>query len=168
MRLNPLDIYNKEFKKGFRVWSYNPEEVDEFIEQLSSDYEKLFNEVVRLRKENKGLQEELQRYKEQEEELRSSLLSAQRTYAQVKEEAEREGQAIIQEARQKAEELIQQGTKKIQERFGQYKRLQEMEELFRIRFRTLLESQLKDLNQLEEEIAENEESDDDEEQPQGT
>ena len=38
--LTPLDIHNKEFKRGFR--GYNEEEVDEFLDRVIKDYEQLY------------------------------------------------------------------------------------------------------------------------------
>ena len=40
--LTPMDIHNKEFKKGFR--GYAEEDVDTFMESLATDYEKVYRE----------------------------------------------------------------------------------------------------------------------------
>ena len=40
--LTPLDIHNKEFKRSFR--GYNEDEIDDFLDQVVNDYEKLFRE----------------------------------------------------------------------------------------------------------------------------
>ena len=42
MKLTPVDITNKEFRKMLR--GYDPEEVDEFLDQIVEDYEELFKE----------------------------------------------------------------------------------------------------------------------------
>ena len=45
--LTPMDIHNKEFKKGFR--GYSEEDVDAFMEELASDYEKVYREYCELK-----------------------------------------------------------------------------------------------------------------------
>lgn len=40
MKLTPMDINNKEFKRVLR--GYCPEEVDEFLDQIVEEYEILF------------------------------------------------------------------------------------------------------------------------------
>ena len=51
MKLTPMDINNKEFKRVLR--GYCPEEVDEFLDQIVEEYEILF-------KENTALKEKLE------------------------------------------------------------------------------------------------------------
>ena len=35
-----MDIHNKEFKRSFR--GYNEDEIDEFLDQVVNDYERLY------------------------------------------------------------------------------------------------------------------------------
>ena len=45
--ITPMDIENKEFKKGFR--GYNEEEVDEFLDIVKEDFENLYRENLDLK-----------------------------------------------------------------------------------------------------------------------
>ena len=45
--LTPMDIHNKEFKKGFR--GYAEEDVDAFMECLAAFYEKVYRESFELK-----------------------------------------------------------------------------------------------------------------------
>lgn len=47
MTITPNEIINKEFKKVFR--GYDIDEVDEFLEELSEDYEKVYKENLNLK-----------------------------------------------------------------------------------------------------------------------
>ena len=47
--ITPMDIENKEFKKGFR--GYNEEEVDEFLDIVKEDFENLYRENLYREKE---------------------------------------------------------------------------------------------------------------------
>lgn len=40
--LTPMDIHNKEFKRGFR--GYSEEDVDAFMNNIAGDYEKVYRE----------------------------------------------------------------------------------------------------------------------------
>jgi len=54
--LTPMDIENKEFKKGLR--GYREEDVDEFLDIVKEDYEQITNE-------NRNLKDKLSMYQEQ-------------------------------------------------------------------------------------------------------
>jgi len=42
--MTAMDIMNKDFKKAMR--GYNMDEVDEFLEQISEDYETVYKEML--------------------------------------------------------------------------------------------------------------------------
>ena len=44
-----MDIHNKEFKRSFR--GYNEDEIDDFLDQVVNDYEKLYRENKQLKEE---------------------------------------------------------------------------------------------------------------------
>ncbi len=54
--ITPVDIEKKEFTKGVR--GYNIDEVDEFLDQIIVDLEKLIKENLRLKTEVTALEEE--------------------------------------------------------------------------------------------------------------
>ena len=73
--ITPMDIENKEFKKGFR--GYNEEEVDEFLDSVKEDFENLYRENLDLKEKLKLYQEQVSRYKSIEETLNATLITAQ-------------------------------------------------------------------------------------------
>lgn len=154
MRLSPVDIYNKTFKKGFSFKAYDKEEVDDFMEQVGRDYETVFREAQLLKEENRELKSELKRYRNNEEKLRQALIAAQDAFSEKREQAEKEAESIIKDASKKAEAALEEYKRKLNERFSRYKRLQEMEDLFKLRLRNMLESQLEYLDKLEQETTE--------------
>lgn len=44
--LTPMDIHNKEFKRGFR--GYSEEDVDAFMNNIAGDYEKVIPGILRI------------------------------------------------------------------------------------------------------------------------
>jgi len=143
MDLTPLDIYNKEFKKSFKVFSYDMVEVDTFLDRVAKSFENLYNENRDLKEEVETLKEDIEKYKEMEDNLRESMFMAQKTAEEIKSNSEKEAELILKEAEQKAEEIISSAREEIKDKERKLEEIQKHEELFRIRFKTLLETHLK-------------------------
>ena len=75
--LTPMDIHNKDFKRSFR--GYNEDEIDDFLDQVVNDYEKLFRENDRLKEELERAHKDNEQYKQLEKNLKDTLLVAQKT-----------------------------------------------------------------------------------------
>ena len=75
--LTPLDIHNKEFKRSFR--GYDEDEIDDFLDQVVNDYEKLFRENEKLKEELARAQQDNAQYQKLEKNLKDTLLVAQKT-----------------------------------------------------------------------------------------
>ena len=72
--LTPLDIHNKEFKRSFR--GYNEDEIDDFLDQVVNDYEKLFRENDNLKEELARMKKDNAQYQKLENNLKETLLIA--------------------------------------------------------------------------------------------
>ena len=79
--LTPMDIHNKEFGRGFR--GYKETEVDDFLDQVVNDYEKLYRENETLREKVLRSEKDVEQYKKLEKNLQDTLLVAQRTAEEV-------------------------------------------------------------------------------------
>ncbi len=86
-RLTPLDIHNKEFKKGFR--GYDESEVDEFLDLIVAEFERLVRQNDELQATISGLESRLEHYKGLEETLKNSIVLAQKTADETRECAHR-------------------------------------------------------------------------------
>ena len=62
--ITPLDIQNQEFTRGVR--GYKPEEVDTFLDLITTDMERLIEENNNLKEQVKALSAELERYRSTE------------------------------------------------------------------------------------------------------
>jgi len=58
--ITPLDIQNKEFRRSIR--GYNEAEVDEFLDEVMKDFEKLYKENMELKDKILVLNEQIDRY----------------------------------------------------------------------------------------------------------
>ena len=79
--LTPMDIHNKEFKRSFR--GYNEGEIDDFLDQVVNDYEKLFRDNENLRDQVARNERDIEQYHRLEQNLHDTLLVAQRTAEEV-------------------------------------------------------------------------------------
>ena len=148
MALTPLDIHNKEFRKAFR--GYDEEQVDEFLDQIVKEYEVLFKENVSLKEALATKDSDIGTYKELEETLQKTLVIAQQTSDEMKNGARRESDAIIQEARLKAEQIIAAAEEKVKDIIRDYEGIKKDAQVFRVKFRSLLRSQLELVGEDEE------------------
>ena len=58
----PLDIENKKFQKQM-MNGYNVDEVDDFLDELTIEYEKLYKENAELRNQVENSKKDLEQYK---------------------------------------------------------------------------------------------------------
>ncbi len=158
MKLSPLDIYNKEFKKS--TFGYNVNQVNDFLDDVGMAYERLLKEVNSLKDENERLRERLSGYENMEEKMEKVMLTLQETAREQTRQAKKEADLIIQRAEIKAEKVERAVKKEIEEEYSSLQELRESRNLFKIRFKTLLQSHLEmleeeelDLHQVEEDIA---------------
>ena len=94
--LKPMDIHNKEFKKAMR--GYDAEEVDQFLDEIIVDFEKMQRELDVLKTQLSNYSENMNSYREKEISLNNTLVSAQRFADQLIKDAETRAAAIVAEA----------------------------------------------------------------------
>ena len=142
----PELIESKEFKKGFR--GYNEEEVDVFLDQIKEDYEAVI-------KENESLKEKLEMYKDQvgkyssiEETLKETLITAQSAAEDTTNSANKKARIIVQEAELQAKQLIDRANNKVVEIRNEYEGLVKEFKVFRIKFKSLLEDEMQNVDQI--------------------
>ena len=147
MDISPLEIQKKEFSRSIR--GYNIEEVDEFLDNLLANYERIYKENRDLREQIQLLHEKMQSYKDIETTMKNALVLAEKTAEEVKSNAEREKEAILKEARLHAKEIIQQAKERFNQIHTQNEELRQQFCLYKIRFKNFLQSQLEYLDSLE-------------------
>lgn len=104
MALTPLDIQNKNFSTKMR--GYNQDDVDDFLDQVTKDYEESLQKVRELEKSLKHAEEKLQYFNELKDALNQSIIVAQDTADKVKTSANRESEVIVTSAENTANEMI--------------------------------------------------------------
>jgi len=145
--LTPLDIHNKEFKKSFR--GYN-EEIDEFLDQVVKDYEKLYRDNIELKEAMDRVSSKLEHFQHMENTLHSTLVIAQETAEEVKLNAKKETELILKEAEIRSLKLTEEAYSKVRKMNTEYEELKKQTQVYRTRLRTLLQAQMEMLQEAEE------------------
>lgn len=102
--LKPMDIHNKDFKKVMR--GYDPEEVDEFLDEVIVDFEKMQKSLDVLKTQLSDYSENMNSYREKEISLNNTLVSAQRFADQLIKDAETRAASIVAEAEAEAQRVL--------------------------------------------------------------
>jgi cell division initiation protein len=145
MKLTPLDIRHKEFKRGMR--GYADVEVDEFLDEVADEYERLFKENIDLNERLEALEDKVRQYKRIEETLQKTLVSAQQSAEELKSNATKESQLILRDAELKARQMVSELYSDRQNLEKQIAGLRGVEQDVRFRLRTMLETFLKQLEE---------------------
>jgi cell division initiation protein len=143
MKLTPLDIRHKEFKRGMR--GYSDVEVDEFLDQTADEYERLFKENIDLQDRLESLEEKIAGYRRIEETLQKTLVNAQASAEEQKQNANKQAQLVLQDAELKARQLVNEAYSERQAIEQSMAKLRSAEEDFRFKFRQLLDGYLRQL-----------------------
>lgn len=149
--LTPMEIHNHQFKKGFR--GYNENEVDDFLDRIVADFEKLLRDNERLKNQINSNEKEIEQYRKLEKSLNETLMVAQRTADEVissarknaemlKENTALECQNIRDQAQHEANQQLADAKIKRDAILTEYSRLVREKNSFLLKLRTSLESEL--------------------------
>lgn len=137
----PLDIENKKFSKQM-MNGYSVEEVDDFLDELTVDYEKIYKQSTESNTKIESLIQELEKYKNIESTLQNTLIMAQSTADEIKKVAKQEADQLIREAQGKAKEATMEIEKDIAIKTKELDDLQKQFDVYKAKMESLLISQL--------------------------
>ncbi|MGI6144285.1 MAG: DivIVA domain-containing protein [Clostridia bacterium] len=138
--LTPLDIHNREFKKSLR--GYDVDEVDEFLDEVIRDFEALYKENLDLKDTIQKMEENINHYKELEKTLQNTMVLAQQTADEAKQNATKEAELIIWEAQKKAEKIINESQQEVLERTKRLEEMKNLEKQLYVKMKSFLKTQL--------------------------
>ena len=163
-----MEIHNREFKKGFR--GYNENEVDEFLDRIVVDYEKVLRENEKLRDKLTMNDKEVENYKKLEKNLQDTLSvaqktadeildSAKKTSKEMRDNAVRDTQSIYdntlretknmrEQAQLESKRMLDDAAHKLKVIVTEYEKLVREKNAFLLKIRTALESELAVTTQL--------------------
>ena len=119
MKLTPLDLQQKTFKKG-RLGGLDEKEVRAFLELCASEMEDLIRKLHQQDEELRRRESRIEELRSREHLLQQTLTTAQKLAEEVKENARKEAQIAVSEAELQGEKIVQ---------AAQQKRLQLIKEI---------------------------------------
>ncbi len=104
MKLTPMEVSGKKFKKKLR--GVDAQEVNEFLEMISTEMEELVRQNRYLEEELGRKNSEVTDFKSREQTLKDTLILAQKLARDMKNNMAKEAQVILSEAELEAEKIV--------------------------------------------------------------
>lgn len=153
MKLTPMDINNKEFKKVIR--GYSSEEVDEFLDKIVDDYEALYKENAVLKEKIAAMNERIEHYAKVEATIQNTLVLAQNAAEQAKLSAQKEAELVVKSANDTAQRILDKAHNDVLNINEQYEIIKQEFIKFRAKFRTFMNAQMETFGELEKDFIKN-------------
>lgn len=140
MAITPLDIQHKEF--SVKMKGYKKEQVDDFLQEIKLDYEKLLKENRELQKQLDFSEEKIEYFKNLQDTLNKSIVVAQDAADRLKENARKEAEIILFEAERSADNLLKEAAGKATKINQETDEVRKESRNFKQKLNLLVESQL--------------------------
>jgi len=134
--LTPLDIETKEFKKTMR--GYCNQEVDTFLEDVRTDYEKLHRENTELKTKMEYLTKQIDSYQNLENSIKDTLIIAQKAAEDIQTNAAKERSLMVDEAKIDAKNIINLANNEVIKMQNEYEEIRKEFVLFKNKMTTLM------------------------------
>jgi cell division initiation protein len=105
MNVTPLDLRQQQFRSSMR--GYDRDEVTAFLAEVAAEYEVALQEADKMRQEVARLEGLVSMHREHEDNLRNTLLTAQRLADEVKDAASQQAAGMIREAEGRADLILE-------------------------------------------------------------
>ena len=148
--ITPLDIENKKFSKQM-VNGYNVDEVDEFLDEVTEDFEKLYKENKALKENAEELHNDVGQYRNIESTLQNTLVIAQKTADEIQNVAKQQAEQIIKDAEYQAKTRIDELNTQIMMKEREIEELKKQFNVYKAKMESLLISQLELIKDMDEE-----------------
>ena len=100
MALTPVEIRHVKLGRGF--WGYRAGATDKLLDEIVQSFEEVWRERADLQDKLERLESDIARYRDLETLLRKTLVSAERSAQELKDQARREADVLLSEAHAEA------------------------------------------------------------------
>ena len=121
MALTPVEI--RHLKPGRGVFGYRRASVDGLLTEIADSFETVWRDRADLADKLETLEGDLQRHKELEGLLRTTLVSAERSAQEMREQARREADTIVAEAHAEARAISRRAAAERERLDGELRRI---------------------------------------------
>ena len=146
--ITPLEIEEKKFSKQM-MNGYSVEEVDDFLDDLTTDYERLYKENSDLKEKLDSASNNLTQYKTIETTLQNTLVMAQSTAENIQNVAKQQADQLIKDAESEAKKSVLELEQQIVLKEKELENTKKQFDIYKAKMEALLISQLellKDVN----------------------
>ena len=105
MALAPVELPHIELRRG--LYGYRASAVNRLLAEVKESFEEVWSERAELRDRVEQLEADLARHREVEALLRETLMSAERTSHELKDQARRDAEQMIKAAHSEARSITQ-------------------------------------------------------------
>jgi DivIVA domain len=137
--LTPLDIENKKFKKV--MMGVDPQEVDDYLRMVLSDYEKIFRRNIELEDRLSVLDDALNRYKEMENTMQNAIMVAQKAGDDLTRAAHEKANVIVGQTKVRISEAIAEANTQIHRLEEKYDTVRAEFETYKVKMSAMLRAQ---------------------------
>ena len=134
------------------IQGYKKEEVNDFVKEVTTEYENMLKKLKNSCEIIESLQKELKHYKDIESTLNRAILVAEESTSNIKKAAYDESKVIIEDARRNATKVINNALSKAERIESEAETLRRKVVVYKRRFRSLVEDQLDEIDQFDERI----------------
>ncbi len=138
--LTPQDIETKVFKKSFH--GYAVEEVEQFLQEISESYERLYKENLVANDRIAMLSDAVRQYKSMEDTLQNALSVAKQDGEERRQDANTQAEDILKNAQAQASQMLSHSAQEVARVTYQYEQMKRSVEVFRAKVVSLLHAQL--------------------------
>ena len=136
----PIDIDKKEFSRDKR--GYNSREVDEFLDLIVVDYEKVLNDNRSMAHKIKSLEKQLEEAQKSDSAMVETLETAKKLMADISASAERRAELMMRDAELEAENMMLEAKTAVRQLQEEHTILSGKVERLRNNLRTMLKTEL--------------------------
>jgi len=149
MGITPLVVKQKEFTTRFR--GFDVQEVDYFLEDVTTELDNLNHTIQSLHEENHRLNLENQGYRKRENSMKNAMIQSQKVLDQMKENAKKSSQVILATAEVEAEKMLNRAHKRLSQLHSDIIELKRQRIQLEMQISAVLESHSKMLEMTKEE-----------------
>ena len=132
------------------IQGYNKEEVNNFVKEVTVEYENMLKKLKSSCEIIESLRSELKHYKDIEATLNRAILIAEESTSNIKKAAYDESKVIIEDAKRNATKLLNNALTKAERIESDAESLRRKVAVYKRRFRDLIEDQLDELEQFDD------------------
>lgn len=137
-------------KFSTNIQGYNKEEVNDFVREVTQEYESMLHKLKNSCEVIETLKKELKHYKDIEATLNRAILIAEESTSNIKKAAYDESKVIIEDAKRNASKVINNALVKAERVEAEAESIRRKVAVYKRRFRSLVEDQLDEVEQFDE------------------